>query len=148
MRARIAQVNVSDHVKVVVVDVDDFHRIFVFQSMRNRPAYNFPFGEIDRAFVVSVVQLSGSYQRDDSRRIDVVGDLVDHHRYVVTLCFVEKRDSTLHWVGTLKRPPDLVLTGRIQGFHRAARRDGAENWHTSISLMNMELVFPFLLLIG
>ena len=54
---RRARVDVAHHVEVVVVDIDDFARIFVDQRVRNRPADALDFGVVNRALVVGMVLL-------------------------------------------------------------------------------------------
>ena len=50
-----SRVNISDHVEVVVVDVDDFHHFFIQKCVGYRPAYDHAFLEINGALVVGVV---------------------------------------------------------------------------------------------
>src|SRR5262249_15608320 len=52
-----SRVYVSDHVEVVMVDVNYFYRIFVAERMRYRPTDASIVAEVNRALVVSVVQL-------------------------------------------------------------------------------------------
>ena len=118
----LAQINVADHVEVVVVDVDNFDRVLINQRVGERPTDNLSFGVVNRALVVSMVQLSRSDQGNNSWRIDVVRDLFLDHRHVVSLDFVHKWQSTLHFVGSFHRPPDFVVTGLIQGDRRAPRK--------------------------
>ena len=58
-----------DHVEVVVVDVDHFLRVFIDQRMRHRPADSSDLGVIDRALVVSVMELHGAQERHDAGRM-------------------------------------------------------------------------------
>lgn len=50
-----SHIDVTDHVEVVVVDVDDFDRILVLECVGNWPADNFSLSKVDRALVVDVV---------------------------------------------------------------------------------------------
>ena len=96
MSAVLSKIDVANHMEVIVVDVDNFNRVVVDQSVWEGPADNASFGVIDCAFVVSVVQLSGSDKRNDSRRIDVVGDFFLDHGHIVSLNLVQEWDTTLN----------------------------------------------------
>ena len=71
-----ATVDIANDVQVVVVDVDYFNFFDVFQRMRHWPSFADRLREVNRAFVMSVVELSRSNQRIYSRRINVVSDQI------------------------------------------------------------------------
>ena len=54
---------IAAHVEVIMVDVDHFRRFFVFQRVGNWPTVDGSFAEVDRALVVSMMQLRHSDQR-------------------------------------------------------------------------------------
>ena len=101
------QIDIADHVEVVVVDVDDFHGVFIFQGVRDRPTDNLLFGKVDRAFVMGMVQLSRSNQRNDSRRINVISNLFSDNRDIVTLRFVQERKAALNGTWHAQAPTRL-----------------------------------------
>lgn len=103
----------TSHVEVVMVDVNDFCCIFVDQSVWERPPNDLTFCEIDRAFVVNVVQLNRADQWDHTRRIDVISYSFFDHRHVVTLRFVQKRNTALDGSSAFESPPDFVVARRI-----------------------------------
>ena len=55
MRAAFAKVHVSNHVEVVVIDVDHFDGVFVNQGVWERPANDFSFREVGCNLEVHVV---------------------------------------------------------------------------------------------
>ncbi len=63
-------VNVTHHVEVVVIDVDHFLRVLVNQRVWYWPTNASRFAVIDRALVVSVVQLRGADLASLSEKID------------------------------------------------------------------------------
>ena len=85
--------------EVVVVDVDDLNCFFVFQGVRYRPPVDGTFFEVHGALVMGMVQLSKTDQRDESRIIDIIGDLFLDDSNSITLLF-EKQ-----WVATATGPP-------------------------------------------
>ncbi len=54
-----ADIDVSDHVEMVVVDIEDFLSLFGGGRVRNRPTDPRHFRVINRAFVMAVVELAG-----------------------------------------------------------------------------------------
>ena len=144
MSALLTKVGIASHVEVVVVNVDDFYRIFVDRCMRRWPADDLLFGVVDRALVVCVVQLGWTNQRIHTWWIDVVSDRLLDHLHVVALNLVKERKATLNRIGSLKRPPDFVVAGRIK-CQLVTRGGGAKNWNTSISLVDVMPVFLNLL---
>lgn len=80
----VAILHVTDHVQVVMVNVEDFDRI-VSRGVRNGPTVAGNFFKIDTAFVVSMVLLRWSDEGIDARRIDIISDLFFRNLYVVTL---------------------------------------------------------------
>jgi hypothetical protein len=56
--ASLAKVDIADHMEVVMVDIEHFGGFFVDECMRNRPTNYRALFEIDRTFVMHVVQLN------------------------------------------------------------------------------------------
>ena len=66
---------VANHVEVVMVDVDYFDHFIVVQRVGHWESDNRSLAAVNRALVVSVMQLSRADQRIESRWVDVVSDL-------------------------------------------------------------------------
>ena len=109
MRAAFAKVHVSNHVEVVVIDVDHFDGVFVNQGVWERPANDFSFREVGCNLEVHVVQLSWSKQRIDSWWIDVISDLFFYETQVVALLFVQEWNTTLNTSCSFESPPAFVV---------------------------------------
>src|SRR5262245_59274080 len=88
-----AGVDLAANLDVVVVDVDHFLRVLVFQRVRNRPTHNGGFRIVHGALVVGVMQLGGTDCRNESRRINIVRDLLLHDANVVSLPLVQHRQT-------------------------------------------------------
>ena len=127
-----------------MVNVDDFYSIFVDQCMWRWPANDLLFCVVDRALVVSVVQLGWTNQRIHTWWIDVVSDRLLDHLRIIALSLVEERKAALNRIGSLKRPPDFVVAGRVES-QLVTRSSGAKNWNTSVSLVDVIPVFLNLL---
>ena len=61
--------DITDHVEVVVVDVEHFLHVLVYERVRHGPADPFHLLEVDGALVVGVVHLHWAHQRQMPRRI-------------------------------------------------------------------------------
>ena len=68
-------VAVSDHMEVAVIDIDDALNLLV-RLMRNRPANLRPLVAVDRASVMSMMQLSRANGGNEAWRVDVLRDLL------------------------------------------------------------------------
>ena len=66
-----AKIDVANHVEVIVVDVDDFNRVFIQSCVWDWPASNGTLGEVNGALVVSVVQLCWSDEWNDLSLIHI-----------------------------------------------------------------------------
>lgn len=139
------RIDVADHVEVIVVDVDDFDGVFVLQLMRNRPANIGDFREVDRTLVVSMMELSGADGGDESRRIDVIGDLLFDDSHVVPLLFVQVGQSTFDRTCPLHRSQHFIIAGRVKSDGRPACGKRPKNRNGVIPLVNPELVFLLIL---
>jgi len=84
-----AAIHISDHMQVVVIDVDNFDSILVFGRIWDGPADFGRLCEIDRALPVNMMKLSRTDQRIDPRRIDRIGDQLFDNPHITTLGFVE-----------------------------------------------------------
>ncbi|MBI2480021.1 MAG: metallophosphoesterase [Planctomycetia bacterium] len=142
------RIDVAHHVEVIVVDVDDFNRVLVCQLMRNRPANIGDFREVDRAFVMSMMELSGSNGWDEPRRIDIVRDFLFDHPHVVPLLFVQVGQSAFDRPRSLQRSQHLVIARRIESNGRTAGGERSENRNGVVPLLNPELVFFLILEVG
>ncbi len=138
-------VQIPDHVEVIMIDIDDFDFFGFFERVRNRPADTDPFVEVHDAFVASMVQLDGTDQRHNARRIDKVGDLFLDDADVVALDFLGERDATANRASLFERPHDFVIAWRVECLGRSARGDGAEDRSAIIALVHV--VFPFWLVL-
>src|SRR5262245_8000886 len=67
-------------VQEILVDVHDL-RAAALRLHRERVADLDRFGEVDRAFPVTMMQLSRSDQRKETRRIDFIGELLGRDLY-------------------------------------------------------------------
>lgn len=76
VRTRSPGIRITTHVEVIMVNVDDFYTLVVFERIWNRPSVDRAFFEVHGALVVCVVQLSEADQGDESWIVDVVGDLL------------------------------------------------------------------------
>jgi len=144
VRVVLSKVRITGHVEVVVVDVEYFYRVLVHQCVRCWVTNDLAICVVNRALVVSVVQLCRTDQRIHARWIDVVSDLFLDDLNVVTLMLKEERHTTLNRVSSLKRPHDFVVTRRIQGDNFAAGR-WAENRNACVTFFDVESVFLNLL---
>jgi hypothetical protein len=125
-------------VQVVVVDVDHFDRLFVFESVRHGPTVDGPLFKVDRALVVSMVQLSHADKRDEPRWIDVIGDLALHDLNVVPLFFVEERNAAANRSGFFQSLHDFVVAWRIKSDYRSTCSDRTHDRDAFVPLMVVE----------
>ena len=88
--------DVADHMEVIMVDVDDLDDFAIIQRVRNRITNDRPLAAINRALVVSVMQLRWADQRIKPRWIDVVGDPFLDDANVVALTLEQEWHAALN----------------------------------------------------
>ncbi len=136
-------VDISDHVQVVVVNIDHLTSIFVAKRVRHWPANPANVLVVDRALVVSVMLLRRADQRVDPRRIEVVSNFFLNNANVVTTVFVQERYTPLNGPRFLERPNHFVVARWIERGDFTTG-DRAQNWHAFVPFVVPELVFLLL----
>src|SRR5690606_32186744 len=139
--------DVAYHMEVIMVDVDHFNHLAVVQGMRNRITDDRLLAAVDRALVVSVVQLSRSDQWVEPRRVDVVSDLFLDDPHVVALLLIQEWYAALNGACALQSLNHFVIARRIQRHHGATGGRRSENRHAIIALVIPELLFLAMLVI-
>ena len=81
------RLGVTHHVEVVMVNVDNFDCFPIVKRVRYWISDRRSLVEVDRALVVSVVQLSRADQRIEPWRVNVIGDLLFDDANAVSLGF-------------------------------------------------------------
>ena len=109
----LAGIDIAAHMEVIVIDVQNFDRFLVRSRIRDRPADMGDLGEVHRAFVMSMVQLSWADGRNESRRVDIVADLLFHDSHSAPLGFMQQREATFDGSSSFQSPHDFVIAGRI-----------------------------------
>jgi hypothetical protein len=141
VRTRSPGIRITTHVEVIMVNVDDFYTLVVFERIWNRPSVDRAFFEVHGALVVCMVQLSEADQGDESWIVDVVGDLFFHDPYFVPLLLMQEWNTTADWASTLQSVDHFVVARWIDSSDRSPTSDRAENRNPSIPLVDMELNF-------
>ena len=134
--------------EVVMIDIDDFNSLFVVKCIRNRPTVYGSFLEVDCAFVVCMVQLGESDERNEPWIINVVRHFFLDNANSVALFFIQQWNATTNRPSLFKSVNDFVVARWIDRRNRTSRSQRAHNWHTGVSLVNVELDFLVILQIG
>src|SRR4051812_37731849 len=134
-----AGVDVSDHVQVVMVDVDDFFGLFIAKRVWHGPADAANVFVINRALVMSMVVLSGANERIHAWRVDVVSNLAFYDSHMVAIAFPHAGNTALDRVHFFEGTDDFVVTRWIQRDWRTAGGDRSQDWHAIVPF-----VFPVL----
>ena len=141
-------IDVANHVEVVVVNVDHFDRFPIFQSVGHGVPDDGFFVKVNRALVVSVVQLCWSNQRIEPGRVDVIRDFLFDDANVVSLLFPKQWDTTFDGPRCFESVHHFVIAWRIECHNRATRSRGAENRYSVVPFLLPKLLFLFVLVIG
>ena len=145
VRARRTSVRITNHMEVVMVNVENFYTLFVVKSIRYRPSVDRPLFEVDCAFVVCVMQLSEADQRNEPRIVDVVRNLFLDDSNSIALLFKQQRDSATDRPSLFKSMDNFIVTRWIDSCDWSTCGQWPHDGDASVSLVNVELYFLIVL---
>ncbi len=141
------RLGIANHVEVVVVDIDRLNHFAVIECVRHWIADDRSLAAIDRALVVSVVQLGWSDQRIEAARVGVVSDLLLDDSHVVALLLIQEWDAALNRTGSFQRVDDFVIGRWIERDGWTACGGWSQHWHAIVAFVLPELFFLAMLIV-